>query len=79
MNENFFSQEYFKYIVENGNARICSYQSSERLLTIPEMLGGYSATSIGWGAFLRCKNLVEVIIPNSVTLIGDSSFYDCNP
>ena len=34
-------------------------------------------TSIGDGAFVRCRNLVNIEIPNSVTIIGNSAFSGC--
>ena len=35
-------------------------------------------TTIGEDAFLRCKNLKEVVIPESVTMIEKDSFWECN-
>ncbi|MBR5331767.1 MAG: leucine-rich repeat domain-containing protein [Muribaculaceae bacterium] len=37
----------------------------------------YSVTSIGNSAFVNCKSLTEVTIPNSVTSIGESAFSKC--
>ena len=34
-------------------------------------------TGIGGMAFYNCKNLTSVIIPNSVTSIGENAFADC--
>lgn len=77
MEYDFFPTEYFKYTVTNERAHLCSYSGCENRISIPKTLDGYVLTSIGWGAFLRCENLVEVIIPNSVTTIGGSAFYAC--
>lgn len=37
----------------------------------------YTVTSIGNHAFQYCSDLTSVTIPNSVTSIGISAFYDC--
>ena len=34
-------------------------------------------TSVGWGAFAQCENLVSVVIPNGVTNIDDWAFASC--
>ena len=37
----------------------------------------YTVTAIGENAFYGCKNVTEVVIPNSVTSIGKNAFYSC--
>ena len=37
----------------------------------------YSVTTIGEDAFMSCLNLTSVIIPNSITAIGNSAFSAC--
>ena len=41
-----------------------------------EMLKGY--TSIGTGAFRKCIYLTSITLPNSVTKIGEHSFFGCH-
>ena len=38
----------------------------------------YCVTSIGWAAFVYCKDLITVTIPNSVKSIGLAAFYNCS-
>ena len=50
----------FEYIVENETATITNYYdtSTQTHLVVPQILGGYSVTSIGDSAFLLCDSLV---------------------
>ena len=49
-------------------------------IVIPESItfenSKYSVTSIGSSAFWYCSGLTSVTIPNSVTSIGEKTFYD---
>ncbi len=68
----------FEYtILEDGSAEITDYTGSAETLEIPSKLDGYTVTSIGYEAFAYC-DLTSVTIPESVTSIGRSAFWDCN-
>jgi hypothetical protein len=56
---------------------ITGYTGSGGVVAIPNIINGYSVTSIGDGAFAG-SNLDSVTIPGSVTNIGDSAFFDCS-
>lgn len=68
----------YTYEVENGEATITDVRvTTIGSVTIPSALGGYSVTTIGYGAFKDCKYITSVEIPDSVTSIGQSAFKDC--
>lgn len=47
-------------------------------IAIPQMIDGYTITSIGSNAFQGCTNVSNVQIPETVTNIGDSAFSGCS-
>ena len=69
--------------VTNTTVSVVGFDNTQPLgnLTIPSTVtyGGntYSVTSIGIMAFLGCKGLTSVAIPNSVTSIGRAAFQEC--
>ena len=48
----------------------------DKTIIIPEVYNDIPVTTID-GAFKQCKNITSVIVPNSVTRITDSTFYEC--
>ena len=49
----------------------------DRKIIIPEVIDGYTVTSVGAEAFRGCADLNAVSIPDSVTEIKDSAFRGC--
>lgn len=47
-------------------------------VVIPEKIGDFAVTDIGWGAFMRHGELTSVIIPDSVETIDEYAFYGCS-
>lgn len=46
-------------------------------IVIPETYNSMPVTAISDNAFSACKNLISIIISNSITSIGDFAFEDC--
>lgn len=56
-------------LLEDGTAEIAGYTGTQKDLTIPEQLAGYTVTAIGEQAFSD-DALTSVVIPDSVTKLG---------
>ena len=78
----------YKYWVKNGEVIITGFTDPDAVnVSIPTMIDGKKVTEIEtdkdeWGssigAFSSCgANFISIIIPSSVTTIGDNAFYEC--
>jgi hypothetical protein len=73
----FVVQAQFNFTTTNGTITITGYTGSGGDVAIPATINGLPVTSIGTNAFMYCRSLTRVTIPNSVINIGDSAFYEC--
>ena len=70
--------DYEYEVLSDGTIKILKYKGAGSILEIPSQIDGKQVTNIGQEAFFYCKNLTEVIIPDSVNTIGREAFYGCD-
>ncbi len=70
------SDGYIYGITDADEANIIAYTGTDTTVTIPNEMGGKPVTSIGDSAFEQ-KTVTSVVIPDSVTSIGNSAFFKC--
>lgn len=73
--ENFPSD--FTYTASSYSITIISYIGLGTIVKIPSQIDGVPVTKIS-GTFTNQTTVVSVVIPDSVTSIGDSAFYNCS-
>ena len=57
---------------------VIGYKGSPQYITIPKTKDGLLVKEIAIEAFRNCDTLISIILPDSVTSIGNSAFYDCD-
>lgn len=68
----------FKYMIrDDATAEIIEYLGKDSVVTIPAELGGKPVTSLEKESF-EGADAVEIVIPESVTKIGDKAFRNCS-
>lgn len=67
----------YLFCTYDGTNYLLGYAGNETELTLPENYNGESYQIYKY-AFFNCKDLKSIIIPDSVTTIGNGSFKDCN-
>ncbi len=78
--ENVVGTEGILYYVKEGEdyATVVGYDGMETDIRIASSYEGLPVTEIGWMAFRDCRNLTNIVLPNSVTTIQDQAFSDCS-
>lgn len=76
MNLEQITEGTYSYAVVDGEAVIMLCAAEDKVLTVPEKLGGYNVSSIYPAAFQLCK-AEEIILPETVKLIREMAFYKC--
>lgn len=62
---------------QDGTAAIEKYNGSEKSVSVPSKLDGYTVTAIGENSFANCTSVETVTVPNTVTQIGKCAFFGC--
>ena len=69
-------QAQFTFTTNNGTITITGYTGSNGVVMIPGTIADLPVTSIGDWAFYS-TSVTNVLIPDTVTNIGDGAFFDC--
>jgi len=69
-------EEEWVYDEATGGVCIITYNGSDAAVTIPEEIDGQTVVALR-GAFNGNENIVSVVIPDTVTDIGDETFAGC--
>jgi PKD repeat protein len=72
------AQVQFSYTTTNGTITITGYTGSGGALIIPSSINSLPVTSIGAEAFANFTSLTSVLIPGSVSNIGQFAFEFCS-
>lgn len=66
----------FETVVQDGTVTILSYQGDQKAIEIPAEIGGNPVVAIGESSFMNA-DITGIKLPDTVTMIGDGSFYCC--
>jgi hypothetical protein len=72
-----FVWEEYTYTVTQSGAILLAYTGRSDIALIPEKLGGVAVTTISESAFSQSE-IVRVILPDSITVIGEAAFANCS-
>ena len=74
-------EDFFQYEINTDGINTCTitgYNSTVYTNIIPGVIGGYTVTRIGNGAFKGKKQISgEIALPNTIISIGNEAFYEC--
>lgn len=71
--------EYRYHLNKNGSITLDKYMNREMCYVIvPEEIDGYKVTEIAEGAFKNRKNILGVLLPDTITRIAEKAFLGCS-
>jgi len=65
----------FEFDETDDGLIVKQYKGDEKKVSIPNAVNGKPVTEIGAEAFMNCKNLKEIILPENLKRIGFSAFF----
>ena len=68
----------WEYSISDNQVTITAYHGSEKVLTVPDAIGGYKVVSIGQNAFSGNITLESVVLPDTIVSIASGAFKDCS-
>lgn len=72
--EEIFHQDIYTYTVADGHATITNVEDAQKIIEIPETLGGYTVVALDDGALGGSTVINEVILADTITSIGNFCF-----
>ena len=82
-------KKIFNFYKKDGGIIITKYKAFDRIIEVPEKIGGVTVTGIGEKAFsayaprlmdkekINRKKLEQIILPDSIKSIADDAFFGC--
>lgn len=67
----------YSFYKQGGEYILYRYNGSDKELTLPGLIDGGHTYKIGRNVFKENKKIISVVIPESVTAIGDFAFSNC--
>lgn len=64
-------------VLDDFTARLVFYTADDAEVTVPEVIDGYPVSTLGYGVFSNCSELVSLTIPAGITVIEESVFLPC--
>ncbi len=68
----------YSFYKQGGEYILYRYNGSDKELTLPALIDGGHTYKIGRNVFKENKKIISVVIPESVTAIGDFAFSNCH-
>ncbi len=78
MSVNAIDYDNLCYEIDNGNVIINGYVSEPVAIVIPDKINDCPVVGIASLSFANCKSLENIVLPESISFIGDRAFINCD-